>query len=270
MRRVRIRAVPLLLPLLALPAAPAAAQSPASEPAAIAADRALRVTADSATIIVTFTGAGTARLDAETTSGRFALAADSVTLRAWAVAAAQLGPPGRDSGGVPTYAGVALGDATAGTRASLSRLTADPRGDYALHLSAGERGHAVRLRYAEWEALYLALLAEDPVQVAREQEQLRTYFEFQVETPAVADRSNRRPRYPPEMAAARRRGSVIAQVVVGLDGRPMMGTFKVLESTDDAFTDEVRRAVADWRFTPARLQGRPVLQLVQMPFDFTP
>ena len=47
-----------------------------------------------------------------------------------------------------------------------------------------------------------------------------------------------------------------------------MRTFKVLKSSHDLFTNEVRAVLPNMRFNPALVGGRKVKQLVQMPFQF--
>ena len=49
---------------------------------------------------------------------------------------------------------------------------------------------------------------------------------------------------------------------------PIASTFKVLRSTNDLFTDAVARALPNMKFYAAQVGGRPVKQLVQMPFRF--
>ena len=64
-------------------------------------------------------------------------------------------------------------------------------------------------------------------------------------------------------------GEVLAQFVVDTTGRADMGTFKVLKSSHDLFTNSVRAALPQMRFYAAEIGGRKVKQLVQMPFQFT-
>ena len=45
-------------------------------------------------------------------------------------------------------------------------------------------------------------------------------------------------------------------------------TLKVLKSTDPAFTAAVQTALPTMRFSPARVKGRAVKQMVQQPFTF--
>jgi protein TonB len=94
------------------------------------------------------------------------------------------------------------------------------------------------------------------------------YFEFQVERAAIPLPDNPPPHFPDALRAIRSKGSVLAQFVVDTMGSPDAYTFKVLRSSDSSFTRAVYEALATMRFTPARVEGRKVKQLVQMPFDF--
>jgi len=77
------------------------------------------------------------------------------------------------------------------------------------------------------------------------------------------------PVYPPTLRAAGVEGSVMAQVVINADGTAELGTLKVLKSSDPLFTDAVRMALAEMKFTPAMVKGRAVRQLTELPFDFS-
>lgn len=94
------------------------------------------------------------------------------------------------------------------------------------------------------------------------------YFEFQVDTAALAAGGNAAPKYPPELRSARVDGEVLVQFVVDTTGRAEMSTFKVLKSTNDLFTASVREALPEMRFVPAKVKDRKVKQLAQMPFVF--
>ena len=97
----------------------------------------------------------------------------------------------------------------------------------------------------------------------------QTYFEFQVEkTAAVSAGTAAAPKYPAELRAANIEGEVLAQFTVDTTGAPVMATFKVLKSTHDLFTLAVKNALPSMHFNPAQVGGRPVRQLVQMPFNF--
>jgi TonB family protein len=107
--------------------------------------------------------------------------------------------------------------------------------------------------------------ADGPVPVKENQ----TYFEFQVEqTATVRAGTSASPKYPAELRAANIEGEVLAQFTVDTTGAPVLETFKVLKSTHDLFTQSVRNALPMMRFNPAEVGGRPVRQLVQMPFNF--
>lgn len=98
------------------------------------------------------------------------------------------------------------------------------------------------------------------------------FFEFQVEEQAALVTSPR-VRYPDALRTAGRGGSagqVLAQFIVDTTGRVDSGTVKVLRSTHPAFTAAVEAALPTLAFRPARVGGRPVKQLVQLPFEFAP
>ncbi len=97
----------------------------------------------------------------------------------------------------------------------------------------------------------------------------QTFFEFQVEQPVTPVPGNLGPRYPDSLRVARVEGEVLAQFVVDTSGVADMSTFKVLKSTHALFTEAVRGSLADMAFYPARVGGRAVKQLVQMPFNFS-
>jgi protein TonB len=91
-------------------------------------------------------------------------------------------------------------------------------------------------------------------------------YQFQVTKPALVIDAGVYPRYPANLNGVE--GRVLVQFVVGTDGRAEMATFKVLRSTDDAFTAAVRAVIPLLRFTPAEASGKKVRQYVQMPFEF--
>jgi TonB family protein len=95
------------------------------------------------------------------------------------------------------------------------------------------------------------------------------YFEFQVEKPASPLPSSAQPTYPPALRSANLAGEVLAQFVVDTSGFVELDTFKVLKSTHALFTEAVRQALSQFRYSPAEVGGRKVRQLVQTPFVFT-
>jgi protein TonB len=95
-----------------------------------------------------------------------------------------------------------------------------------------------------------------------------TYFEFQVERAVTPRPGNIGPRYPDMLRAAHVEGEVLMQVVIREDGTPDMSTFKVLKSNHDLFTNAVKQTLPNMKFFPALVGGKPVKQLIQMPFQF--
>lgn len=93
------------------------------------------------------------------------------------------------------------------------------------------------------------------------------YMEFQVEK-AVAHIGGALPEYPASLSDAGIKGEVLAQFVVGENGRYEGGTLKILSSSNPAFSEAVKRALPGMRFSAAQIGGQKVKQLVQMPFQF--
>jgi TonB family protein len=95
----------------------------------------------------------------------------------------------------------------------------------------------------------------------------QTYFGFQVEREARL-KTGQPPSYPAHLREANVSGEVLVQYVVDERGSAEMASFKVLKSSDNEFTESVRRAVSAMAFYPAEIQGKKVKQLVQQPFKF--
>ena len=79
-----------------------------------------------------------------------------------------------------------------------------------------------------------------------------------------------KPLYPDSLFDAQTPGRVIAEFVVSVKGEPDMDTFSAVTTTHRLFVEPVRRAVREQRFLPALRRGRPVPQVLQLPFDFVP
>jgi protein TonB len=94
------------------------------------------------------------------------------------------------------------------------------------------------------------------------------YFEFQVEKPVAPVPGSTGPRYPEILKSSNVEGEVLAQFVVDTTGRVESGSFKVLKSSHELFTQAVRQALPNMKFLPAEVGGRKVKQLVQQPFQF--
>jgi TonB family protein len=95
------------------------------------------------------------------------------------------------------------------------------------------------------------------------------YLEYQVEVPATPAPTNSAPRYPTELRSANVEGEVMAQFIVDESGRADSSSLQIVRSTNEAFANTVRAAISTFRFSPALVGGRPVKQLVQMPFKFS-
>jgi TonB family protein len=96
-----------------------------------------------------------------------------------------------------------------------------------------------------------------------------TFFEFQVDTPAVI-RDAVKPKYPDALKDSGIGGEVLAQYVVDKTGHVDMASFKALKSTRAEFTAAVIDVLPTWKFAPAIMQGAKVSQLVQQAFEFAP
>ena len=95
-----------------------------------------------------------------------------------------------------------------------------------------------------------------------------TFFESQVEKPAIAAPNNPAPRYPEILRTAGVEGRVLVQFVVDTTGGAEMRTVRVLASDHELFTSAVRATLPRMRVLPAETGGRKVRMWVQMPFEF--
>ena len=100
---------------------------------------------------------------------------------------------------------------------------------------------------------------------------LKVYTADQVDVPARSDSLSRpQPLYPEQLLFTGVPGQVLAEFVVDTLGRVELETFGVISSTNIKFTQAVQRALPEWAYAPAVLNGRRVRQLVQQPFHFVP
>jgi len=88
----------------------------------------------------------------------------------------------------------------------------------------------------------------------------------QVDRPAHLLAGTGRPLYPEALRSAGLAGDVNVQFVIDTLGRADMRTLTVLSSSNDRFTESVKRALEKARFAPAEFGGRRVRQVVRMPF----
>jgi TonB family protein len=89
-----------------------------------------------------------------------------------------------------------------------------------------------------------------------------------VEVPAAIEKGSPLPRFPAVMRSAGMEGTARFQFVVDTLGRVELATVRELQSTHAAFALAVRGTLPLMRFTPARVGGRPVRQLVEFPIVF--
>lgn len=89
-----------------------------------------------------------------------------------------------------------------------------------------------------------------------------------VEEQVVPSRRNPAPAYPSMERAAGITGEVVARFVVDTTGRVEQGSAEVLSETSPSFGAAVLNVLPRYRFTPARVQGRAVRQLVEQRFVF--
>jgi protein TonB len=95
----------------------------------------------------------------------------------------------------------------------------------------------------------------------------RNYAEFEVER-QVSAISGTNVEYPESLRTSGIEGQVLAQFVVNENGRIETATFKVLESTNPAFTSAVKSALSRMRFRPAQIGKTNVSQVVQQALVF--
>lgn len=96
------------------------------------------------------------------------------------------------------------------------------------------------------------------------------YTASQVDEVAILGPRTAEPAYPDTLWQARLGGRVVAQFIVGADGRIEQGTFGIASTTHPYFSAAVREALETAVFRAARVGGKPVRQLVLIPFVFAP
>ncbi len=95
----------------------------------------------------------------------------------------------------------------------------------------------------------------------------RAYDVSEVETPVSAI-GNAVPDYPPALRALGIDGKVVAEFVVTEFGRADGRSLRIISASNEAFVESIRRALPRMRFSPAKIGGRSVPQLVQQQFLF--
>jgi protein TonB len=77
------------------------------------------------------------------------------------------------------------------------------------------------------------------------------------------------PQYPPLLKDAGIEGTVVIEVIIGIDGHPEPGSFRVIESSNKAFEKAARDMVLASLYRPGRMRGQAVRVLVRQPVNFS-
>lgn len=132
--------------------------------------------------------------------------------------------------------------------------------------TGGARGTAVQ------QTLILAVRAEREGAPSGNAAAVATGPEFtdaKVDVPVVVVACGA-PAYPPELRAVGVSGSVHLSYVVALDGKAEASSVKIVSSTNKAFEQPAINAILSCTFTPARIKGVPVRDLIEHTVKFTP
>ncbi|HEY5023015.1 MAG TPA: carboxypeptidase regulatory-like domain-containing protein [Gemmatimonadaceae bacterium] len=96
------------------------------------------------------------------------------------------------------------------------------------------------------------------------------YTADQVDDPAGLVTGSAAPTYPDSLWRARVPGRVVAEFVVDVAGLIEPGSLRMVSTTHPYFSGAVKTALESAAFRPAVLGGKPVRQIVQLPFVFDP
>jgi TonB family protein len=151
----------------------------------------------------------------------------------------------------------------------LSSALSEPVSDLERRIAAMGTPTPARSRLAVCSLAAVAALAVACSLRAPRENAEPTFREFQLTKQATPLPDNQGPRYPDALREARVEGVVLVQFVVETTGRVDTSTMKVLRSTDPQFTAATREMLARWRFSPAEVNGRPVRQQLEIPFQFS-
>ena len=95
-----------------------------------------------------------------------------------------------------------------------------------------------------------------------------TFTVEQVDIP-VTQTACPEPRYPPAMKTAGVQGNVALRYVVGADGRIERRSVVVISATNKAFEEPAIQTLMSCTYTPAKVGGSPVRQLMEQNIRFT-
>ncbi|CAN5226556.1 hypothetical protein BH23GEM2_BH23GEM2_14030 [soil metagenome] len=91
---------------------------------------------------------------------------------------------------------------------------------------------------------------------------------IEVDEEAARMANSAAPAYPALLLSEGIEGTVLVRYVVEANGLADSSSLEILSATRREFADAVRAAIPHMRFTPARINERPVRQLVEQPFSF--
>jgi len=94
------------------------------------------------------------------------------------------------------------------------------------------------------------------------------YTVLEVDSAVVRSENSAAPAYPLELLKKNIEGSVIARYVVDTTGFADTSSFVVVRASDPEFANAVRDALPYMRFSPAKMAGHKVRQLVEQGFGF--
>jgi len=94
------------------------------------------------------------------------------------------------------------------------------------------------------------------------------YTSYEVDNVVQVSLGSAVPEYPPDLLARGVQGTVTVRFVVDTSGTADVGSIDVVNSSDPQFSASVRAALPRMRFSPARLNGQRVRQMVEQPFRF--
>jgi TonB family protein len=94
------------------------------------------------------------------------------------------------------------------------------------------------------------------------------YTSYEVDNVVQVSLGSAVPEYPPDLLARGVEGTVTVRFVVDTSGAADVGSIDVVNSSDPQFAASVRAALPRMRFSPAKLNGQRVRQLVEQPFRF--
>jgi TonB family protein len=94
------------------------------------------------------------------------------------------------------------------------------------------------------------------------------YTSYEVDNVVQVSLGSAVPEYPPDLLARGVQGTVTVRFVVDTSGAADVGSIDVVDSSDPQFSASVRAALPRMRFSPAKLNGQRVRQMVEQPFRF--